>query len=80
MTGDTRLPSADECVLRSTLEKWWAPHQTRYSSKSQRLRRSPVVRCKMAAATPGGFYRLGVRQGDSVAAHLGRRKPRFKGQ
>lgn len=73
MTGrnDQRVPQADDCVLRPTLEKWAAEQPDTVFVKLSRAEEVTYARMReLAATTAAGLQALGVRQGDTVVVWM----------
>ena len=67
----SRVPSADECVLRPVLEKWAASQPDKvYLSQGPGRELTYRQMRDLSARTAAGLHRLGVRQGQTVVVWL----------
>ncbi|WP_218511661.1 AMP-binding protein [Variovorax sp. dw_308] len=66
-----RVPAADHCVLRSTLEKWAATQPDKVFAKLSKTEAVTYAGMRdLAESTAAGLQALGVKQGDTVVVWL----------
>lgn len=70
-SSDSRIPTADQCVLRPLLEKWAATKPDQVYLKLAGGRELTYARMReLTARTAAGLAALGVKQGDNVVVWM----------